>query len=325
MKELELIKNIRNQHRESAQNLTLGIGDDCAVFRGSEEKEFLISTDLLIENIHFNQTFHPPKLLGRKAIAVNLSDIAAMGGRPEFALLSLAIPPSQESIWLDEFHIGVSEMLRNHHCLLIGGDTTTGETLAIGVTVIGATPPGKALYRSAARDGHSIYVTGTLGSSAAGLAVLKRGGEHIPETQRVIKKHLDPQPQIDTGVTLRESGLVSAMQDLSDGLATDLSHICAESGVKAIIREDDLPFDPAFKTVCDHYNFDPTELILKGGEDYELVFTAVPENHNALCEIARINGFSLRCVGKIVPGSGVYLLNRAGVEQDISYQGFEHQ
>ena len=195
----------------------------------------LLTTDTLVEGVHFDLAWHPPLLLGRKAGAVNLSDVAAMGGEPRFALLNVAFPGSA-SAWLDDFLAGFHGILQEHDTHLVGGDTVKSSSdISITVTIIGEAAEDSICYRSGAVPGDLVFVSGSLGDAAAGLALCRAGisSDDSGQWQQLLSAHLDPQPQVQLGRILAESGQIHAMMDISDGLATDLAHICAASGVGA--------------------------------------------------------------------------------------------
>ena len=325
MKEKEFIHNIAKSFHSHSALLTKGIGDDCAVFGCHDTMEWLISTDLLVENVHFVLDWHDPYKLGRKCVAVNLSDIAAMGGTPHFVLFSLSLPQHVDDSWLIRWQEGAASILTQYDCSLIGGDTTSGEILTVNVVILGRGKKNEILYRSGAREGQDIYVTGLLGSSAAGLEILKRGSGCISEYQDLVEAHLNPEPQVQTGKLLSKSGYVSAMQDISDGLATDLSHICTASGTGAVISREMLPVSVKTAQAATHCNVDHMDLVLQGGEDYQLVFTAEKRNREGIESLAENYKLSITRVGKITAGSDVFLQDARGSLKNITFCGFEHQ
>lgn len=323
MQERQLIAKILNRFPQESAELIKGIGDDCAVFGSSPDLCWMTSTDVLVEDVHFVLKWHDAYRLGRKSIAVNLSDIAAMGGRPQFALVSLVLPAHISDPWLERFHAGAADMLENHSCLLIGGDISKGATLTINVMLIGSAHPQKVVYRSGGAEEQDIYVTGYLGAPAAGLQLLKRG-DAKPDYDNLIDAHLNPEPQIEIGRALAERGLAMAMQDISDGLATDLSHICSESQIQGVIELETLPYTENFSDFCGEYDSTPEDLALFGGEDYQLVFTAKKCNRDAITALADELDVPLTRVGQTQKGKGCVLLQQNGRVRDISYRGFEH-
>jgi thiamine-monophosphate kinase len=255
----------------------LGIGDDCATFRPRGEKEdFLITTDLLIEGVHFERATHAPAAVGHKALARGLSDIAAMGGAPRFCLVSLALPDSAGRAWVNRFYAGLLKLAKRTGTVLVGGDLARAERVMCDIVVVGSVPRGSALRRDGARAGDSIYVSGRLGGSALGLET-RRG--------RAWKRHLSPEPRLALGEYLREIGATAAM-DLSDGLSLDLRRLARASGVCAEIE-----MPPVFPEAT-------REQALHGGEDYELLFTVTART----CVPARYNGQALTCIGRMRRG-----------------------
>ncbi len=328
--ERQLIKSIRKQSLQTTEDLVRGIGDDCSVFGKLKETAWLISTDMLVDTIHFDRAWHDPKRLGRKCIAVNLSDIAAMGGVPRFLLISISVPDGFSFKWLDEWFEGVREILAEYDCLLIGGDTVTGKELNISITVLGNQSCDRILYRNGAKKGDIVYVSGELGSSAAGLWLFQNNKRlHLDicedEYTEMCSAHLNPVPQVELGKLLCRSGCVSAMQDISDGLATDLSHICQESEVRALIHENKLPCLPELEILCKNQNIKRNDLILKGGEDYQLVFTVYEDRCKELEDLIEQHlDISITAIGKISEGRGVLLETIESEKVDITFQGYEH-
>lgn len=327
--ELDLIALFKNQpgsHKDSS--LIKGIGDDCAVFGMREGCDWITTTDILVENVHFDRSWHPPHLLGRKSIAVNLSDIAAMGGTPHFALVSLAIPASTDKNWIEHWYNGVSEMLVAHNCRLIGGDTAKSDVLTINIVIIGSVTKNRAIMRNSATVGENIYVSGFLGGAGAGLEICKNRSLFKTINQELldimINQHLDPQPEIQLGSLLGGCGLIGAMQDLSDGLATDLAHICQQSGVGADIENAALPAPEGLNQVCELIGKSAVSMQISGGEDYKLLFTVKEQEDGHLLSLIETNGMGpIHQIGRIVERTGVRLVH-GGKNTDISFQGYQH-
>jgi thiamine-monophosphate kinase len=324
VKERDFISNIRAQFVGESDLLFKGIGDDCAVFRGSDDLCWLISTDLLVENVHFVTEWHDAYLLGRKAVAVNLSDIAAMGGRPRFIAVSLALPSYLTDDWLSKWYMGVADILKENDCLLIGGDVAKSALFTINIIALGSAHPDKVLYRNGAKDEDDIYVTGPLGTAAAGLEILQRKIDDEDTYLPFITAHLNPEPQISAGMALAESGLVSAMQDISDGVATDLSHICLESQVGAVVYASELPCCEELPGLCNKLHLSLNDIILSGGEDYQLIFTADVDHREKLAKLGSQLQTSFVRIGKITAQKGRVFLEEDGVSRDITFKGFEH-
>lgn len=330
MSERDLIQLIRSKHDTLAHSLQFGIGDDCAVFGERPEGQWVVSTDMLVENVHFNLAWHSAFLLGRKAVAVNLSDIAAMGATPTFILLSVSIPKHIQAEWVEDFISGVEEILSEYKTILIGGDTVQGPTLSISITAIGNMDGVSPIFRSGAKVGDDIYVSGQLGSSALGLELLKsanlEGVLTSDQKHPFIQAHLNPTPQIVMGRSLAKSGLIHSMQDISDGISTDLAHICGESKVGAYLLEEKLPMHDNLATVSSTIGKDYLQLMLSGGEDYQLIFTASASNDMKILALASkiLGDEQLYKVGKITDSSEVILKRTSGETNSITFQGFEH-
>lgn len=324
--ERELISKIRQACDGVSNGLIRGIGDDCCevAARGA----WLISTDTLVDSIHFDRSWHPPRLLGRKAVAVNLSDIAAMGGKPRFVLLSLCLPEKLDAEWIGLWLDGALEILQEYDCLLIGGDTVSGRELVLTVTVLGEPVGEGAVYRSGAGPGDTVWVSGPLGSAGAGLELFalekkQPGRFKLSGWQPLLDAHLNPIPCIGLGMELAKSGLVTAMQDISDGLATDLAHICEASGVGALIQAARLPFLPELRSAADVLGHSVEDLILRSGEDYQLVFTVRMGCEQELLSLMEKTGREVFRIGELRAGQGVFL-QRGSREEEISFQGYEH-
>ncbi len=260
----------------------VGIGDDCAVIPlspetgGAPASDLLVSTDMLVEGTHFLMEDISPRQLGWKSAAVNISDIAAMGGKPIATFLSLALPKTLPEQWMQEFMEGYNGISEKFGAALLGGDTTCSpDRICINVAVLGTCPRGKARLRSAARPGDLVCVTGTLGDSAAGLRLILGGQKGA--APRLMDRHYTPTPRVEEGLALSCLPGVHAMMDISDGVGSDLRHILDESGVGARIDTGKLPISKELQALCIKKGWDPRELALCGGEDYELLFTMDPQ------------------------------------------------
>lgn len=300
----------------------MGIGDDCAVLPtypiSEGPGELLVSTDLLMEGVHFLRKESSPEDIGWKAAAVNLSDIAAMGGRPVATFLSIALPKDAQGEWAERFIKGYAEISDLFDVPLLGGDTTSSlRDIAINVCVLGRCPSGKAVTRSGARPGDVIYVTGPLGDSAAGLQAILKNLERTEDVATLIHRHKRPQPRLRAASDLIATDLVGAMMDISDGIASDLRHILKSSGVGAIVELDRLPLTEEFMRVCKEQNWNAYELATGGGEDFELLFTA-PAGLEKRTDIITVYP-----IGRIVEGSGLQWFH-GGVRTDFDTTGYEH-
>lgn len=298
--------------------VSLGVGDDCALLQARAGHELAISTDMLVEGRHF---FHAAdaNALGHKSLAVNLSDLAAMGAQPLAFTLALALPSIDEN-WLSAFSKGLFALADQHNIALIGGDTTKGP-LTISITIFGEIPTGKALRRSHAQVGDDIWVSGTLGDARLALAALqgKLNLEAHALNQAALHLHR-PTPRIALGIALRD--IAHAAIDISDGLLGDLHHILKQSKVGATLRADDLPLGAVLKstqitTVCH-------EFALNGGDDYELCFTAPQTQREAVLHAATMSNTPVTCIGQITAAPDVKILNAAGEDLAIHSNSYDH-
>ncbi len=314
--ERAVIERLRRAFGERRSDVLLGIGDDAALVRGP--RRLLLTTDILVEDEDFILADHPPRLLGRKALNVNLSDIAAMGGRPRHALVGLALPGDIEAAWLQRFSEGLRGAAREAGVALVGGDLSQASKVMIAVTVTGEA--NRPVRRAGARPGDAIYVSGTLGDAAGGLRLVRKGGGRgvAKPVRPLVEAFLDPAPRLKLGSLLAGRGLASAMIDLSDGLSVDLAHVCEESGVGAEIEAGRIPISEALR----RFALDPLALALDGGEDFELLFTVRPDREAAVEALAR--RWKLTRIGRITPGRRVYLADVRGRRKVLRPGGFEH-
>ncbi len=272
--EFGFIERFSPQFSKLVKNNQLGIGDDCAIISANNKEDFLISTDLLIENIHFLRNSITPQQLGYKSLAVNLSDIAAMGGYPVGSFLSIAIPSSVNVEYLDMFMKGYFELSEKYDTPLLGGDTTKSENhLAINVCILGKCLKGMARKRNMARAGDAVCVTGSLGDSAGGLQIILNNIPYQEVNSYLLSRHLTPEPRLYEGQFLAGNPYVHAMIDISDGIASDLNHILKASSVGARIHLDWLPLSDQLVSLAGRQGWEIFDLAAGGGEDYELLFT----------------------------------------------------
>ena len=325
--EFDLIKRIRDRAARTTDNLIKGIGDDCAIISGREGFDTLISCDLLVEDKHFCLSYTPPRSLGHKTLAVSISDIAAMGGNPRFCTLSLAIPSHITDQFLDEFFVGLLALADRYGVVLIGGDTSASpDKFVIDLNIIGESPAGQAIRRDGAKSGDLIYVTGDLGASAAGLKLLQRGyspvlrsPNQIEELMNLaIESHLQPTPRVEIGQILLGLEVVTSMIDISDGLSSDLNHICEESQVGAIVYASAIPVSPSIATIKQ----DGLQTALNGGEDYELLLTVNPASRDRIETIGEV--IPITCIGEITSTGKMFLRNSQDQMQALTPSGFDH-
>ncbi|HEY6011156.1 MAG TPA: thiamine-phosphate kinase, partial [Nitrospirota bacterium] len=305
---------------------TIGIGDDAAVIRVSPDKRLLVTTDLLIEGVHFDLTYTDFYSLGWKSAAVNLSDIAAMGGIPRYCLTAIGISPSISVEQIADFYRGFNALLKKYSTALVGGDTCSSRKgFLVSVTALGEAEPLRLITRDNARPGDRVFVTGTLGDSAAGLEILKsrvkgQGARGKGVAKQLRDRHLRPMPRMEWGRKIARSGCANAMIDISDGLSSDLGHICEQSGVGAKIRLGDIPISRSLKLSAEQLKKPLLHYALSGGEDYELLFT-VPE--------ARLKRFvSLKIpateIGMITRGRKLLMGDTEGSKKPLQPEGYDH-
>src|SRR5262245_37878145 len=344
--EFDFIKRIRDQATkrrapaDTKEDLVFGVGDDAAILREREGRETLLTVDMLVEEIDFKIEYAPPRLLGHKALAVSLSDIAAMGGAPAFSLLTLGVPKRfkisnpKSQIFFEEFFTGYFALAEKHSVTLIGGDiSSTPDRMTIDSIVIGHCRAGHAVRRGGAKIGDAIYLTGSVGASAAGLKLLLDGArvnrsEDGPMrlAQSALRAHLRPEPRVEFGQRIGGRGLAHSMIDVSDGLAQDLAHICEESGVAAIVDFDSIPVADEVGLISTEPE-EAFEFAVNGGEDFELLLTANRDHEAGLFEIAAGCDLKFSRIGEIIPanqGRPELLLRRGGEVKPLSIRGFDH-
>ena len=326
--ELGLIRRIRARaQRDAGAGVLRGIGDDTAVLALSPGASLLATTDLLVEDVHFRRATAAPADIGWKAIMVNVSDIAAMGGEPRYALIGLAVPGSTPAEDVEAFYDGMHAAAAVHGVSIVGGDTSsTPHGWCIDVTLLGE-HAGTPRLRSAARPGDAVAVTGSLGRSAAGLAVLEGGAAAVPPevARELAQAHLRPCARVAEGRWLGRAPGVHAMMDVSDGVATDLAHICRESSVGARVRLADLPVAAATRAAADALGGDTDRWAAAGGEDYELLVTCAPGEVAAVARGLRdATGTALTVIGEIEAGPvDVRWIGRDGAVVALR-AGYEH-
>jgi thiamine-monophosphate kinase len=320
--EAQMIRAIqRITGRAKDRRLVLPIGDDAAAFRTRPGCLTLVSTDALVEGIHFDLTYYTPEDVGWKALAVNLSDIAAMGGTPLYVTTSIALTRNTSADFVTRLYRGLAAIARQHAVTLVGGDTCRSlQGTFLDVTIIGEVDPTHMLIRSGAKPGDFLYVTGELGGSSVGLELLSRSKKSLPRSA-AIRRHLRPQPRCVAGRFLAERKLASAMIDLSDGLSTDLGHLCEQSGVGALVETSQLPLA---KIPSRERRLLPNALLhyaLHGGEDYELLF-AVPQRLSQRVP-GLIDGLPVHRIGSVTRASGIWLSD-GQKKHRLRPGGFDH-
>ena len=319
--EFGLISQIEKAFRKKSARAPLGIGDDAAALFVSPGKTLLATTDMLLEGVHFDLAYTDYYSLGWKSAAVNLSDIAAMGGVPRFCLTSLGIPEGISVEQLNEFYKGFKALIRKHKVDLVGGDTCSSEVdLVISVTVLGEVEKQNMLTRAGAKPGDRIFVTRTLGDSAAGLELLEAGARvQGPGARKLAEKHLKPVPRLEIGRKIALSGCATAMIDVSDGLSSDLAHICEQSGVGADVYAEKIPLSNEIKAAAKQLKTIPLHYALSGGEDYELLYTVSP----AKLKKFRSLRIPAREIGVITRGE-IDIIREGGERKRLEPTGYNH-
>ena len=327
--EVELVRAIRKVLSGEGPGVIVGPGDDAAVVEQARHP-VVLTTDMLVEGVHFELGATSPHDLGHKAVTVNVSDVAAMGGSPRYGLAAVALPETVESAWVMELYGGMREAADEYAMTLVGGDTTRGDRTTIAVSVVGEVPDGRAVLRSGAAPGDVVAVTGRLGGSAAGLRIAR-----APEAEQkellstawgrgLVSTHERPVARLGEGQTLAAAG-ATAMLDLSDGLSLDLFRLCEESDVGARIQVADVPLAHGLEELASAIAADPLELALHGGEDYELLCTIARQAvRHAGTRLEERYGTTLTVIGEIVEGGGVVAVRADGSEQPLEPKGWDH-
>ena len=323
----DLVRRIRAATAADTDGVIVGIGDDCAVLATTPGTQLIVTTDLLVEDVHFRRRYAEPADIGWKALAVNVSDIAAKGARSRWAVVALACPAATIPDEIDAFYEGMLSLGGELGVAIVGGDTSSSPvSWFVNITLVGEATRG--VLRSTARPGDVVAVTGSLGRSAAGLAVLER--DHAPAgidaatLAEMTAAHLRPRPRAAEGRWLGAADGVTAMMDLSDGLAIDLPRLCAESGVGARVRVDAVPIAPGTRRVAAALERDALAWATGGGEDYELLVACAPDAFARLSEgLLKATGTTLTRVGDLERGGGIHFVDGGGRAVDVA-RGFEH-
>ncbi len=327
--EAELIRRFFEDQPVANTQQVVGIGDDCAVLDDQEQEKLLVTTDQLVERIHFIKDLSSPSDIGYKSVAVNFSDIAAMGGRPIALFLSLGLPADTPISWVEEFSQGLFELCRQHEVQLLGGDTTgSRRDIIVNITAVGKVRSEQLKLRSGAKDGEVLCVTGTLGDSAAGLRLLtdaNAGGLNEEHRSYLLTRHLRPRPALEEGRWLGEEPSVHAMMDLSDGLATDAGHIAARSDIGMEIDLQRIPVSDAFKSFMSVRGGDAVDLALNCGEDYHLLCSVSREAYEDVAQrFEQRFDTPLYAVGTATAGHKDVRYHRDGEPVALSGTGFDH-
>lgn len=327
--EFRLIARLEKRLRRSpSPHVLRGIGDDCAVVQPSDGTELLLTVDTQEEGVHFKRQWATPEDIGWRCLAVNVSDIAAMAGSPLGAIVALSLPPSLEVTFLEAFYDGMQELAEGYDCPVIGGNVSrrAAETMAVSITVLGEAPRGRSVYRAGARVGDEIWVTGRLGGARAGLAALAQPASVSGlTTEPAVRRYRRPRPRLYEAQYLRQQAELHSLLDLSDGLSSDLRHICEASGVAAYVEAERVPIDYGVQEIAAAFEVEPLDYALHGGEDFELCLTVAPGGLDEVRE-----GFEQRfqCqlvrVGTVREGTGVVLVARDGTQEPLAARGYDH-
>ncbi|HEU67888.1 MAG TPA: thiamine-phosphate kinase [Candidatus Acetothermia bacterium] len=308
-------------------DVVVGIGDDAAAVDLGGEDLVLLTVDSQVEGSHFVRGCIEPRVLGRRVLAVNTSDIAAMGGRPTHALVSLVLPTELELEWVEELYRGLAEEADRFGVAVVGGNVARCEDgIVLDLTLVGRVRREHLLTRAGAKPGDMALVTGSLGEAAAGLYLSSHPELEIPERDALLARHLAPTPRVEEGQVIGAAGLATAMIDLSDGLGSDIGHVCDRSGVGVRIHAAKLPVSPAVERVAEQIGKKAWELALFGGEDFELLFTASPHAAGVLAErVSAGTGTPVSVVGEVLPApAGRRLVLPEGIEVPLEPRGFTH-
>ncbi len=330
--EFELIAHL-TRALPARPDVALGVGDDCAILDLNSDTLLLATSDSQVEGIHFTRQFSSPEQIGRKALSVNLSDIAAMGGEPRYALVSLIMPADLSRTYIDNLYAGIRHEATRYATAIVGGNIASSgkaASLVIDITLLGTIERGRAITRSGAHNGDTLMVTGNLGDSAAGLYTLLHPTARYPRNaQEVLRTvHRTPQPRIRVGRILSQLGpaIITAMLDISDGLSGDLTHLCTRSNVGARVKLAQLPLSSSIRAVANSINYDPFSWALHGGEDYELLFTVSPGHEQQISEtVHAATGISVTRIGTIEPAdAGMKIVYPDGREDMLEVRSWNH-
>ncbi len=329
--EFELIAKLQSKLKHQSSQILKSIGDDCSVFKPNKDVHLIATCDALVETVHFDLKTISPELLGQKTMAVNLSDIAAMGGIPKFALVTLGVSPNLPPKFLDKFYSGMNMASEKYGFSIVGGDTVRSpKHFFVNVALMGEAQKNCWFSRDGAKPGDKIFVTGSLGDSALGLKILqspKKLNGPLKTQKYLIARHQNPTPRLEEACFLvKFDAQVTAAIDVSDGLIQDLRHILKTSGVGAKIYENSVPTSLELAKICKANNLAKRPLIFSGGEDYELLFTLRPENAKNLVSRFFKRGMPLAEIGEITSQTGKILLetNNGKIEDGSCFKGYNH-
>ncbi|MBI2654914.1 thiamine-phosphate kinase [Candidatus Woesearchaeota archaeon] len=309
--EFALIRRIKNKNKIFSKDVAVGIGDDAAVLKYDKNSYMLFTTDMLVENDHFSLKYSSPEQIGMKAIEQNASDIAAMGGLPKYAVVSLALPSDIDAEFVDGLYNGINKKAREYKINIVGGNITHSREIVVNVAMLGFAGKKSLVLRSGAKIGDLIFCSGDVGASTAGLELLRQG-----KSGKSIKRHLEPRCRLDLAGKLAKIG-INSMIDVSDGVASEVKHICDESKAGAVIYADRLPISKNTVNDSKKIKKNPIDLALYGGEDFELVFTANKK------KLKQLKKYDVKAIGEVVDKKYGIKLVRNGKKSGIE-SGFDH-
>jgi len=321
-----LIKKYFSRASTGRKNVTVGIGDDCAVFPRSSGQDMLLTTDMLVEGVHFLREKTTPHLLGRKSLAVNLSDIAACGGTPRYAVVSVALPADVDVEYAETLFQGMDQCAREYGVRIVGGDTTSSpKGLVISVALTGEIKHGLAILRSGASQGDAVFLSGPVGDAAAGLEIITRHEQWAGEYDDLLAAYHNPTPHVAEGQEIARFGRVTAMIDVSDGVAADLGHLCRAAGLGARIFADKLPKSTALRNYASRAELDIHDFAISGGEDYVLLFTVSPSNQAVIANTLAEKCFRpIHQIGEITAGPDLEYVLPDGRVEPLKLRGWDH-
>ncbi len=324
---IDRVQQILQLPAHSSSQVVKSIGDDCAVVQPSPETEIIVTTDTQEEDVHYRLDWSTPADIGWRCMAVNVSDIAAMAGRPLGAVVALSLPPSLDVAFVDGLYTGMQALASDMVCPIIGGNMTKASgRVSVTITILGEVPKGRAIYRSGARPGDEIWVTGTLGGAKAGLEVLlKPEAVSGAPTEYALRRYRRPRPRLQEALFLRQHASLNSLLDISDGLSGDLHHVCEASGVSAQIEAEAVPIHDDTRQIAHALKVDPLAYALNGGEDFELCLTAAPGQIDRVrADFEQQFPCGLTRVGRISAGIAVTLIAADGWEKVLPARGYDH-
>jgi thiamine-monophosphate kinase len=321
--ELSVIRSIRERFKNASKGISLGIGDDAAAVKINPECLLLATTDSQVEGVHFLKGLISAGDIGRRAVAVSVSDIGAMGGVPKFFLSSLGFSRQEDEGFLKGIIDGFERVEKEFKVALIGGNLSASDKLFLDITVLGEVEPHIMVERTGARPGDIIYVSGTVGDSALGLRILKRGRKNEREDY-LISRHVSPQPRLALGRELAQMRLSTSMIDISDGIALDLERLTVEQGLGADIYIERIPLSPDYRARVSEFAQNLYELALSGGEDYELLFTSPQERGEEIKEVSVKLGVKITEIGRVTDERLLRILDSDGKDMEVKHRGFIH-